>query len=65
MGAKIHLNGTSKVNRLTHIQTHRQTDIWTFGLLESIGPEAQCFENAVCIWISSKEGGCVMQPGGL
>ena len=41
MGAKRPLNGTSKVN--TH--TDKQTDIWTFRLIESIGPEGRCFEN--------------------
>ena len=42
MGAKRRLNGTSKSE-----QTHRQTDIWTFRLIESIGPEGQCFENLI------------------
>ena len=41
MGAKKRLNGTSKVNR----QTHRRTDKRTFRLIESIGPEGQCFGN--------------------
>ena len=43
MGAKIPLNSTSKVN--TH--TDKQTDIWTFRLIESIGPEGRCFENLI------------------
>ena len=41
VGAKIPLNGTSKVNRQTDKQTHRRS----FRLLESIGPEGRCFEN--------------------
>ena len=41
VGAKRPLNGTSKVNT----QTNKQTDIWTFRLIESIGPEGPCFEN--------------------
>ena len=50
MGAKRRLSGTSKVNTKTNtqtdLQTHRQTDnIWTNQLIESIGPEGQCFEN--------------------
>ena len=27
-------------------QTNKQTDIWTFRLIESIGPEGRCFENS-------------------
>ena len=45
VGAKRRLNGTSKVN--THTQTHTQTHIWTFRLIESIGPEGRCFENQI------------------
>ena len=45
VGAKRPLNGTSKVNRQTDKQTDTQTDIWTFRLIESIGPEGRCFEN--------------------
>ena len=45
MGAKIRLNGTSKVNRQTNRQTDRQTDRRTFRLIESIDPEGRCFEN--------------------
>ena len=41
VGEKRPLNGTSKVNT----QTDRQTQILTFWLLESIGPEGWCFEN--------------------
>ena len=41
MGAKRRLNGTSKVNTQTDTQTHRRTN----QLIESIGPEGQCFEN--------------------
>ena len=41
MGAKRRLIGTSKVN--TH--TTKQTNIWTFRLIESIGPEGRCLEN--------------------
>ena len=41
MGAKIPLNGTSKVN----IHTERQIHIWTFRLIESIDLEGRCFEN--------------------
>ena len=52
MGARKRLNGTSKVNRQTDRQTDRQTNthtnIWTFRLIESIGPEGQCFENWAC-----------------
>ena len=40
VGAKRRLNGTSKVNTHTDTQTH----IWTFRLIESIGPEGRCFE---------------------
>ena len=29
----------------TDRQTHTQTHIWTFRLIESIGPEGRCFEN--------------------
>ena len=29
----------------TDKQTNRQTDIWTFRLIERIGPEGRCFEN--------------------
>ena len=29
----------------TDRQTDRQTNIWTFRLIESIGPEGRCFEN--------------------
>ena len=42
VGAKRPLNGTSKVNRQT--DTHTQTNIWTFRLIESISPEGRCFE---------------------
>ena len=28
-----------------HTHTHKHTNIWTFRLIESIGPEGQCFEN--------------------
>ena len=53
MGAKRPLNGTSKVNtqtdRQTNRKTDRQTNIWTFRLIESIGPEGRCFENWVII----------------
>ena len=31
----------------THWQTDRQTHIWTNRLIESIGPEGQCFENLI------------------
>ena len=41
IGAKQHLNGTSKVNKRTHRQTHTRTNQIT----ESIGPEGRCFEN--------------------
>ena len=41
VGAKRRLNGTSKMNTQTHGQTHRRS----FRLIESIGPEGQCFEN--------------------
>ena len=44
LGAKIPLNGTSKSEQ-TDKDTDRQTHIWTFRLIESIGPEGQCFEN--------------------
>ena len=30
-----------------HRQTNKQTNIWTFRLIESIGPEGRCFENTV------------------
>ena len=30
----------------TDRHTHKQTHIWTFRLIESIGPEGRCFENA-------------------
>ena len=30
----------------TQRQTNTQTDIWTFRLIESIGPEGRCFENS-------------------
>ena len=44
MGAKRILNVTSKSE-----QTHRHTNthIWTFRLIESIGPEGRCFENTL------------------
>ena len=29
----------------TDKQTHKHTNIWTFRLIESIGPEGRCFEN--------------------
>ena len=29
----------------TNRQTDKQTNIWTFRLIKSIGPEGQCFEN--------------------
>ena len=41
VGAKRRLNGTSKMNTWTD----KQTDKRTFRLIESIGPEGQCFEN--------------------
>ena len=44
VGAKRPLHGTSKVNKQTYKQTHRQKNIWTFRLIESIGPEGRCFE---------------------
>ena len=44
MGAKRPLNGTSKVNTQTNKHTNTQTKIWTFKLIESIGPEGRCFE---------------------
>ena len=43
VGAKRPLNSTSKVNG----QTDTHTDRRTFQLIESIGPEGQCFENYV------------------
>ena len=36
------------MNKQTHTQTHTQAHIWTFRLIESIGPEGQYFEN---IWV--------------
>ena len=42
VGAKILLNGTSKVKRRTDKQT--DTDGPTFRPIESIGPEGRCFE---------------------
>ena len=47
VGAKRPLNGTSKVNRHTNIQTDRRT----FRLIESIGPEGRCFENCLKVWV--------------
>ena len=44
-GAKRRLNGTSKVNTQTYRQTDTQTNIRTFRLIESIGPEGRRFEN--------------------
>ena len=41
VGAKRHLNGTSKVNGQTDTHTDRRTN----RLIESIGPEGRCFEN--------------------
>ena len=41
MGAKIPLNGTSKVNRHTDVRTNR--------LIESIGPKGRCFENVLVV----------------
>ena len=35
------------MNRQTDKQTDRQTNIWTFRLIESIGPEGRCFENGI------------------
>ena len=32
----------------TDRQTDKQTNIWTFRLIESIGPEGRCFENKSC-----------------
>ena len=29
----------------THRETNTHTDIWTFRLIESIGPEGRCLEN--------------------
>ena len=40
VGAQRRLNGTSKVNTRTDGHTDRRT----FQLIESIGPEGQCFE---------------------
>ena len=51
MGAKKRLNVTSKVNRRTDGQSHRRTNKQTFRLIESIGPEGQCFEN---LWTKKK-----------
>ena len=31
-------------------QTHKHTHIWTIWLVESIGPEGQCFENYALVW---------------
>ena len=45
VGAKRPLNSTSKVNGQRNKKTDRQTHIWTFRLIESIGPEGRCFEN--------------------
>ena len=42
MGAKRRLNGTSKSEH-----TDTDTNIWTFRLIESIGPEGRCFENII------------------
>ena len=50
VGAKRRLNGTSKVNRHTDTQTHRQTHRRTFWLIESIRPEGQCFWNVPQHW---------------
>ena len=40
LGAKRLLNSEQ-----TDRQTHKHTHIWTFRLIESIGPEGRCFEN--------------------
>ena len=52
MGAKRRLNCTSKSEQThtqTDIQTQTQTktDIWTFRLIESIGPEGRFFEKSL------------------
>ena len=41
LGTKRPLHGTLKLNT----QIDRQTHIWTFRLIESIGPEGWCFAN--------------------
>ena len=51
VGAKRRLNGTSKVNTRTNGQTDRRT----FRLIESIGPEGQCFEKIKTTNYSIKE----------
>ena len=72
MAAKRPINDTSKVNRHTDTHTHTQTDtyghIWTFGLIESIGPEGRCFEkkdtyilNCIC-WVWGVGGVGVGNP---
>ena len=50
VGAKRPLNGTSKVNTHTDRQTDGHTHRRTFRLIESIGPEGRCFENAAQWW---------------
>ena len=38
----------------TDKQTDRQTHIWTFRLIESIGPEGRCFENSQPLTINKQ-----------
>ena len=48
VGAKRHLNVTSKVNRRTNRRLNRQT----FRLIESSGAEGRCFENESYSWFN-------------
>ena len=41
---------------MTDRQTNKQTDIRTFRLIESIGPEGRCFENRGCRSSRKKSG---------
>ena len=37
-------------SELIHRQTHTHTHIWTNRLIESMGPEGQCFEKNIQVW---------------
>ena len=55
MGAIRPGNGISKSEQPDR-QTHGQTHIWTFRLIESIDPEGQCFEEEKIVFKSALDG---------
>ena len=58
VGGKRPLNGVGKCHGLTNTQRNKQTDIWTFQLIESISPEGRYFENELVIILKNLSFKC-------